>query len=178
MSKSTAAKPYALALFQLAQEHNQLAQVAEDLREVKVVFKENRELLALLDSPKLSLERKKEIIRELFGEANLFIVNTLQVLIDKKRINETVAVATEFEVLSNDALGIANAKVYSTRPLSDEEREAISSAFSLKVGKKSLRIENIIDPTLLGGIRLQIGNRIFDSSVSAKLDRLKKQLIG
>ncbi|WP_017382141.1 F0F1 ATP synthase subunit delta [Paenisporosarcina sp. TG-14] len=178
MSQSTTAKPYALALFQLAQEHNQLAHVEEDLREVKVVFKENPELSVLLASPKLSLDRKKEIIRELFSNANPFIVNTLQLLIDNKRINETVAVVTEFEELSNAAQGIADAKVFSTRALTDVEREAISTAFASKVGKKSLRIENEIDPSLLGGIRLQIGNRIFDNSVSAKLERLKKELIG
>jgi len=178
VSQSTAAKRYALALFQLAQKHNQLTSVEEDLREVKVVFKENRELQALLATPKLSLDRKKELIRELFGQANPLVVNTLQVLIDRKRINETVAVATEFATLSNEAQGIADAKVFSTRPLTDTERADISSAFAQKVGKQSLRIENVIDPSLIGGIRLQIGNRIFDSSVSAKLDRLKKQLIG
>jgi F-type H+-transporting ATPase subunit delta len=178
VSQSTAAKRYAIALFQLAQQHNQLASIEEDLREVKVVFKENRELQAMLTSPKLSLDRKKELIRELFSQANPFVVNTLQVLLDRKRINETVAVAVEFETLSNEAQGIADAKVFSTRPLTDDERTAISTAFAHKVGKQSLRIENEIDPSILGGIRLQIGNRIFDSSISAKLDRLKKQLIG
>ena len=178
MSQSTAAKRYALALFQIAQQHNQLASVEEDLREVKVVFKENKELQVLLASPKLTLDRKKEVIRELFGAANPFVVNILQVLIDRKRINETVAVATEFTLLANESQGIEDAKVYSTRPLTDDERNEISSAFANKVGKQSLRIENEIDPSLIGGIRLQIGNRIFDSSVSAKLDRLKKQLIG
>ena len=177
MSQSTAAQRYALALFQLAQQHNQLASVEEDLREVKVVFKENNDLQALLASPKLSLERKKELIRELFGKANPLVVNILQLLVDRKRINETVEIATEFEALSNDAQGIADAKVYSTRPLTDDERAEISSAFAQKVGKQTLRIENEIDPSLLGGIRLQIGNRIFDSSVSAKLDRLKTQLL-
>ena len=178
MSQSTAAKRYALALFQLAQKNDQLAHVEEDLREVKAVFKENGDLQALLALPKLSADRKKEIIRELFANANPLVVNILQVLIDSKRINETVAVATEFAALSNDAQGIADAKVFSTRPLTDVERTSISTAFAHKVGKQTLRIENEIDPSLIGGIRLQIGNRIFDSSVSAKLDRLKKQLIG
>lgn len=178
MSQSTAAKRYALALFELAQQHNQLTSIEEDLREVKVVFKENQELQVLLATPKLSLSRKKEIIRELFAKANPLVVNTLQVLIDRSRINETVAVATEFAKLANEAQGIEDAKVFSTRPLTDDERAAISSAFAHKVGKQSLRIENEIDPSLIGGMRLQIGNRIFDSSVSTKLDRLKKQLIG
>ena len=178
MSQSTAANRYAQALFELAQQHNQLTSVEEDLREVKVVFKENKEVLELLVSPKLSKERKKDLIRELFGQANPLVLNTLLVLIDSKRITETVEVANEFSILSYEAQGIAEAKVFSTRPLSDEERTSISAAFAHKVGKQTLRIENEIDPSLIGGIRLQIGNRIFDSSVSAKLDRLKKQLIG
>lgn len=178
MSQSTAAKRYALALFELAQQHNQLASVEEDLREVQVVFNENRELQVLLSTPKLSLDRKKEIIRELFGKANPLVVNTLQVLIDRKRVNEIVEVGNEFATLANEAQGIEDAKVYSTRPLTDDERSSISSAFAQKVGKQSLRIENVIDPSLIGGIRLQIGNRIFDSSVSTKLERLQKQLIG
>jgi len=178
VSQSTAAKRYALALFELAQQHNQLASVEEDLREVQVVFNENRELQVLLSTPKLSLDRKKEIIRELFGKANPLVVNTLQVLIDRKRMNEVVEVGNEFTTLANEAQGIEDAKVYSTRPLTDDERSAISSAFAQKVGKQSLRIENVIDPSLIGGIRLQIGNQIFDSSVSSKIDRLKKQLIG
>lgn len=178
MSQSAAAKRYALALFEIAQQHNQLTSVEDDLREVKSVFKENRELLTVLVSPKLSADRKKDLIRSIFGQANPLVVNTLLVLIDRKRITETVDVVNEFATLSNEAKGIAEAKVFSTRPLTDDERASISAAFAQKVGKQALRIENEIDPSLIGGIRLQIGNRIFDSSVSAKLDRLKKQLIG
>ena len=177
MSQSAAAKRYAQALFEIAQQNQQLASVEDDLREVKSVFKENRELLTVLGSPKLSLDRKKDLIRTIFGQANPLVLNTLLVLIDRKRITETVEVANEFAILSNEASGIAEAKVYSTYPLSDSERASISTAFAKKVGKSALRIENEIDPSLIGGIRLQIGNRIFDSSVSAKLDRLKKQLI-
>jgi F-type H+-transporting ATPase subunit delta len=178
MSKSVAAKRYALALFELAQENGQTGPIQEDLRELKKVFLDNKELGHLLESPKLSLAKKKALLTDLFKGANMLILNTLCVLLDKKRINEVVHVVDEFNAFANDAAGIAEAKVYSTRPLTDEESQSISKAFAQKVGKQSLRIENIIDPSLIGGIRLQIGNRIYDSSVSAKLDRLKRDLIG
>ncbi len=51
------------------------------------------------------------------------------------------------------------------------------SAFAKKIGKQSLRINNIIDPALIGGIRLQIGNRIFDSSLANKLERLQRDML-
>ena len=81
-------------------------------------------------------------------------------------------------ILSNEAQGVAEAKVYSTRALTEEERANISTAFAKNVGKQSLRIENIVDPSIIGGMRVQIGNRIYDSSLSTKLDRLKRNLIG
>ena len=178
MSNSTAAKRYAIALFELAQQKNELQSVENDLRELKLVWNGNRDLKTLFTSPKLSIEKKKELIREIFSQANPIVINTLLVLIDKKRLIEVPAIISEFMELSADAQGVAEAKVYTTRPLSEVERAKISIAFANNIGKQSLRIENIVDPSILGGMRVQIGNRIYDSSLSMKLDRLKRNLIG
>lgn len=178
MSQSVAAKRYAQALFELAQKTGQTGPIQAELLELKTVFQANNELGQLLESPKLSTDKKKQLLTDLFKGANPLILNTLAVLLDKKRINEVMNLVDEFHAFANSAAGVAEAKVYSTRPLSEEESQSISQAFARKVGKQSLRIENIIDPTLIGGIRLQIGNRIYDSSLSAKLDRLKRDLIG
>uniref|UniRef100_UPI003F7784DD ATP synthase delta subunit,ATP synthase subunit alpha,ATP synthase subunit alpha n=2 Tax=Bacillus sp. (strain PS3) TaxID=2334 RepID=UPI003F7784DD len=75
-------------------------------------------------------------------------------------------------------MGIAKAVAYSARPLTDEELRALSDVFAQKVGKQTLEIENIIDPELIGGVRLRIGNRIYDGSVSGQLERIRRQLIG
>ncbi|MFJ7934313.1 F0F1 ATP synthase subunit delta [Sporosarcina sp. NPDC096371] len=178
MSQSVAAKRYALALFELAQQNGQTASIQEELHELKKVFRDNNGLGLLLESPRLPLAKKKELLADLFKGANQLILNTLYVLLDGKRINEVIHFVDEFNIFANDSAGVAEAKVYSTLPISDEVSQSISNAFAQKVGKQSLRIENIIDPTLLGGIRLQIGNQIYDSSVSAKLERLKRDLIG
>jgi F-type H+-transporting ATPase subunit delta len=178
MSQSVAAKRYALALFELAQKNGQTGPIQADLLELKKVFQTNKELGQLLDSPRLKTAKKKELMADLFKGANQLILNTLFLMLDKKRMNEVVNLVDEFIAYANDAAGIAEAKVYSTRPLTADESQAISTAFAQKIGKTALRIENIIDPSLLGGIRLQIGNIIYDSSVSAKLERLKRDLIG
>ncbi len=178
MSQSVAAKRYALALFELAQKNGQTGEVHEDLLELKKVFQDNKELGQLLGSPRLSGLKKKAMLAELFKGANPLVLNTMSVLLDRKRMDEIVHVVEEYNGYANEAAGVADAKVYSTRSLSAEETQAISSVFAKNIGKLSLRIENIIDPSLLGGIRLQIGNRIYDSSVSGKLERLKRDLIG
>jgi F-type H+-transporting ATPase subunit delta len=99
------------------------------------------------------------------------------ILIDRHREDQISEVVDGFIELANDARGIAEAKVYSVRPLTDEERAAISQTFAEKIGKQWLRIENIVDTNLLGGIKLRIGNRIYDGSLRGKLDRLERKLL-
>ncbi|MFP5107237.1 F0F1 ATP synthase subunit delta [Neobacillus sp. C211] len=177
MSNSMVAKRYALALFQIAKETQALGVIEEELRVVKEVVQYNPELKNILNSSKLSIEEKKEIIKVSFATVNVNVLNTMLILIDRHREDQIVDVANEFLELANDEMGIAEAKVYSTRELTDAERDAISSVFAAKVGKKSLKIENIVDSNLLGGIRLRIGNRIYDGSLRGKLDRLERKLL-
>lgn len=177
MSNSMVAKRYALALLQIAKETQTLEVMQEELRVVKEVVQFNPEIKVILNSSKLSIEKKKEIIKTVFSSVNVNVLNTLLILIDRHREDHIVDVANEFLELANNEMGIAEAKVYSTRELSDAEREAISTVFAAKVGKKSLKIENIVDSNLLGGIRLRIGNRIYDGSLRGKLDRLERKLL-
>ncbi|MCM3636484.1 F0F1 ATP synthase subunit delta [Sporosarcina luteola] len=178
MSNSVVAKRYALALFELSQQHGQTGSIQEEMKELKKAFRDNKDLGELLDSPKLSSTKKKEIIANIFKGVNPLVLNAFYVLLDAKRLNEVQYVFDEFLTLVDDAAGIAEAKVYSTRPLTEQETNALSATFAKKIGKHSLRIENIIDPSLIGGVRLQIGNQIYDSSLSAKLDKLQRKLIG
>ncbi|AYA78162.1 F0F1 ATP synthase subunit delta [Bacillus sp. Y1] len=178
MSNSTVAKRYALALFRLAKEHQLLDQMENEMRVVKNVVKNNGDLGVVLKSPKLTNEKKKEIINQAFSGASVYVLNTLMILIDRHREDYMEAVADYFIEFANDERGIAEAKVYSTRPLTEAEQQALSATFAAKVGKQSLRIENIVDTNLLGGIKLRIGNRIFDGSLRGKLERLERQLLG
>jgi F-type H+-transporting ATPase subunit delta len=178
MSNATIANRYAVALFRLAKEKNLLDQVESELRVVKEVYSQNTGLSVVFKSPKLTNEKKKEIIKQAFSGASMYVLNTLMILIDRHREDYIEAVADYFIEFANDERGIAEAKVYSTRPLTEAEQQALSATFAAKVGKRSLRIENIVDTNLLGGIKLRIGNRIFDGSLRGKLERLERQLLG
>jgi F-type H+-transporting ATPase subunit delta len=177
MSYSTVAKRYALALFEIAKEHNQLEAIEEELRTVRAVFLENRELSALFENPKLTLAKKKSIIQEAFQTASPFVLNTLMIMTDRHRTGEITGLVEAYIELTNEARGIADATVYSVRPLTEDEKSALSSSFAKKVGKQSLRITNVTDEDLLGGIKVQIGTRIYDGSLQGKLTRLERELI-
>ena len=178
MSQTTVAKRYAQAIFELASKQNILTEVSADFQELKKVIASNEEFMALLNAPKISSDRKKELIAQILTGAQPIVVNMIQFLIEKKRLNELSAVADQYQALAAAAQGTADAKVFSTRELTAGERAEISVAFGKLVGKEQLNITNIIDASLIGGVRVQIGNYIFDSTVAAKLEDLKRVLVG
>src|SRR5690606_7724310 len=104
-------------------------------------------------------------------------VNTLLLLLDRHRQDFIVDTIDTYIFLANEERGIADAIVHSIRPLKEDEKEAISSVFAAKVAKRSLNIENKIDKDLLGGIKIEIGNLIYDGSLRHKLDHLERSLI-
>ena len=178
MIESTVAKRYGAALFELAQSKQSLVEVGQDLKEIVKAFSSNEELLSVLNAPKITTSRKKAIVAEIFAGANVDVINTVLLLLDKKRVNEIAGVEAAFKKLAADAQGYAEATVYSTRKLTTEEEAEISAAFSKLVGKSKLNITNVIDASLIGGVRVQIGNYTYDSTIAAKLEGLKKVLVG
>lgn len=177
MSNSTIAKRYALALFELAKEKELLDQLEEELRVVKRVLEMEPQLMVILKSPKISIDKKKAILTTAFTSVHPFVQNTLMILVERHREDYASEMADQFIEFANDARGIADANVYSVRPLTADEQTALSDAFAKKVGKKALRINNIIDSNLLGGVKLQIGNKIFDGSLRGKVERLERKLL-
>ncbi|KIL78664.1 ATP synthase delta chain [Bacillus badius] len=177
MSDSVVAKRYALALFEIAKEHQQLQEIGEELQVVKAVFEENKGLLPLLESPKLTIEEKQALVKNAFSEASIYVANLLMLLIERHREGDITAVADAYVNLANEEQGLAEATVESVRPLTEEETHQISIKFAKKVGKQALKINNIVNPQLLGGLKVRIGNRIFDGSLRGKLNRLEQQLI-
>lgn len=178
MSSSSVGKRYAQALFQIAKEQKLIDQMENELRVIKEVFENNQEFNAVLKSPKLSKEKKSEILTKAFGTVNVYVLNTLMLLVERHREDYIADVAGQFLNLADEEKGIAEADVYTIRPLTESESTALSQSYSAKVGKKSLRINNIVDSNLLGGIKIRIGNRILDGSLQGKLNRLERELLG
>ncbi|MRX74142.1 F0F1 ATP synthase subunit delta [Bacillus lacus] len=176
MSSGIVAKRYALALFQIAKENQLLDRFEEDMRTVKKVFADNQTLMDVLTHPKITLTQKKSIIGDAFSSLSVHVVNTLLILVEKHRITAVSEIADQYIVLANDERSTEDAVVYSVKPLKVEEIAALSTVFARKIGKASLRLQNVIDPNIIGGVKLRIGNRIYDGSISGKLERIQRQL--
>ncbi|KGX86442.1 F0F1 ATP synthase subunit delta [Pontibacillus litoralis] len=177
MSIEIVGKRYANALFQLGQEQHKLEQFEEELRIVREVFHSNKPLMEFLKHPRVELHKKKQLLKEAFQGFSNEVTHTLELILDRHREAIIPTMVSEFIHLNNEARGIAEAEVYSVRSLSKDEEETIQTVFAKKLQKDTLRIHNIVDPSILGGLKLKIGNRIYDGSVSGKLERIERELV-
>lgn len=174
MSELIVAKRYAEALFQLGKQKDTFEQYIEEFSIVRDTFRENEQLYTFLKHPKISNEEKKQFITTVFGGLHTDVQNTLQLLIEKKRITIAPSMVDHFIAMVNDAKGIAEATVYSVRPLSDDEQESLGKTFAARFNKKSVHLQNKVDPALIGGLKIQVGNTIFDGTVQGKLQRMER----
>ncbi|MCM3760089.1 F0F1 ATP synthase subunit delta [Alkalihalobacillus oceani] len=177
MSNQIAANRYAQALFQLAQEKNLLETVSSELELVKNVYESTPEFGRFLNHPKVSDAQKQAFIQKSFGKAiSETSLHTFYLLIDRKRTDELVPMIKTFQALAYEAQNMAEGLVYSAKPLSEQEIQQIAELFASKVGKAKLVVKNIVNQDLIGGIKVRIGDRIFDGSVKAQLDRIEREL--
>lgn len=172
------AKKYALALFRLAQDKKQVDVIEKELLVVKEVFLKEKQLQTFLTSPKIGKDKKRDLIKKAFVNFSQMTMNTLFLLIDRHRVGYILPTIDSFIDISYENKGIARATVESVRALTEEEKQVLASTLAKKINKKTLEITNVVNDDLLGGLKIQIGNRIFDGSLRGKLNNLKRELIG
>ncbi|MBO9130064.1 F0F1 ATP synthase subunit delta [Bacillus sp. 165] len=177
MSKDIVAKRYAVALFQLAKEKHMLETFEEDLRTVKEVFLTNKDLHAFLELPSVTKENKKQMLSKAFASLSQPVLNTLYMLTDRHRLDIVAEMADAYFAKANEERNVADATVYSVRLLTEDEKAGIADVFANKLNKDAIRIKNIVDEDLLGGIKVRIGNRIYDGSLQGKITRIQRELL-
>src|SRR5690625_573324 len=177
MSEAVVAKRYADALFQLATEKNKIDTFLTELDVVKDVFANDAEVMNFLSHPRLKMNEKMNIIDKAFAKCDQDVKNVVKLLVERQRINAMTLVVEEFIQRYNDANDIAHAIVYSVRELTEDEKAQIEASLKKQLNKQSITIENVIQPSLLGGLRIRVGNTIFDGSISGKLNRMKQSMV-
>jgi len=171
------AKRYADALFQLANEKDNSENIQKELHTVQEVFQENKKLATILNHPRVNKDEKMKVIDDAFNSLNKEVVNIIKLLVERHRINSIVSVIEHYNYLYNEANGIASATVYSVRPLTESETTELESSLKSQFNKSSITINNIVDPSIIGGMKIRVGNTIYDGSISGRLNRIKHNLV-
>ncbi len=171
-----AANVYSEALFNLALEENRIDELQKELQTLCALVSETPEFMEFLTTPKIGKDEKRDFVDGVLGgKFSQEIVNLTKVLIDKKRANEILDIATVFEQTVLIHKDLVSAAAYTAVPLSAAEMDALKVKLTQLTGKE-ISLENIIDDSVIGGIRLKIGDRVIDGSLKRRLEDLKGNL--
>lgn len=175
-SDTIVAKRYAKALFEIALSRGALDSVEQELKRVVLVFEQHSDLKKFIEHPNIEFSAKLDLLAKLFeNKLSDEVFNTICLMLQRKRGALLPALLEYYLKIMNHSSNRENAIVTSSVPLSESEQAKIEELFSRRSGK-SIQVENKVDPALLGGIKVRIGDRLYDGSLSGKLDRLKKSL--
>ena len=175
-SDSAVARRYAGALFNTAEAQGQIAQAASGLEEVASTLAESKELVAVVNHPFLGRDKKRQILRSLFqSRVTPLVTNFLDLVVEKERANFLPQMQTEFARLVDESNHEADGEVVSAIPLTPAQRTALVAGLHAKFGVK-VRLTEKVDPEILGGLVLKVGDKLLDGSVNSRLQRLNEQL--
>ena len=170
------AKRYANALFEVAKERSTIDAVEEQLAFVNQMITDNEELKSLLYVPRISREHKKQVMEKIFkDEVNSEVLNLLKMLIDRHRESILSELQIAYVDIANENRGIVDVFVTSASPLDTEQENKLVQTFR-KLYDKQLRLRVNIDPEVIGGVLVRIGNRLYDGTISNKLNRFHQRL--
>jgi F-type H+-transporting ATPase subunit delta len=173
---SVIAKRYAKAMFEIARERGVVSEVEEQLRVIAEAIEHDADIRKFLSFPNIEAQRKVEVIRQaLGGKVSDEVLQLIALLIKRGRQEDIPGVFEAYTRIAGETTGEARAVVYTAMPLGDAELASIAEQFG-KITGKTIRAEQQVDPSLLGGIRVRIGDRLYDGSLSGKLARLEKAL--
>ena len=173
---TAAARRYAKAIFELAQESGQAKRWSERL-EVVAQFLRDPELAEVLGNPSVTVARRQELAQAL-GGSNLIdqeALNLIKLLVESNRTGEIDGVVEEYERLRDELEGRLRATAVTAVELSDKEVRQLVAQLSKQVGKE-VRLETEVDPAILGGLVLRVGDRLVDASVRTRLQQLRRRL--
>lgn len=169
-------KTYSNALFEVATESNLLDRIVDEFEFVVESFNEYPSFYDIISSPKVSRDEKRRMIGDTFeSKISSELLNFIKLLIDKKRESFIKDIFKEFKIISNEYNEIVVAKVESVILLEKAEIDKLEAELNELTGKK-VTINNVINPEIMGGLIVKVGDKIIDGSIKRKLENLKHDL--
>jgi F-type H+-transporting ATPase subunit delta len=176
MSENKAAARYAKSIIDLSQENNALEEMRGDMILVEKVINQNPELAAILQNPIVPISKKASILEILFqGKVHVITISFLKLMVSKGRSQIVYDATKQFLNQYNLLKGIITAEVSSATVLTDANRAEIVAIVKREVGAKEVLLNEKINPDLIGGFVLKVGDRQFDASIAHSLNKLKNE---
>ena len=172
----TIASRYGLALFSLAIDKNKVLEWQEEVKELVSVLKENADFIMILGSSFMPLNERQEILEKSLQGVDKEIIALMKVVMENNRTSSLLDIFESFNSYCNEYRGISEGYVYSTLKLEQKVINQIEDKIS-KMEHNKVELKNVIDPTLIGGIKIVIHDRIYDGSIKHHLEMMKTDLL-
>ena len=167
------AQVYARALFEVSKEHDRLDEIHEQLGQFATAVDEHRQLATFFFSPYFSTEEKKEALKRTVEDADPLFMNFLEALLEHHRMPSIFRIRTEFESLWDAEKKLLPVQITSAVKLDESTVRSIGDRISEQTGQ-TVELSSRVDPDLIGGIVLRVGNVILDASIASRLAQLRK----
>ncbi len=173
---SKAGDLYGQSLYDLAAEENLSEKILGEMEQVRGIFRENPDYIALLSEPSVPKNERLSLVDQAFnGSLSAYHLNFIKILIEKGLLREYSACYKRFRKSYNDAHGIAEALVTSAVSLSDAQLSQLKEKLEKISGKKIL-LKQKTDPDILGGVRVDLEGQLFDGTVKGRLSELRRKV--
>ena len=169
------AEVYARALFEVAKEHDILDEIHDDLGAFATALEENRELAVFFFSPYFSSEEKKDGLKRAVTGADPIFMNFLEALLERHRMPVIFRMRTRFEQLWDEENKLLPVEITSSIELDKEIVQSIGERIGEQTGQK-VELSSKVDPEILGGLVVRVGNFVLDASIRNRLNQLRKQV--
>jgi F-type H+-transporting ATPase subunit delta len=169
------AEVYARALFEVAKEHDVLDRVHEELGQFADALDSDRNLQVFLFSPYFSSEEKKEGITRIVSDADERLVNFLQLLAERHRMPVLFRIRRAFAARWAEENKLLPVNVTSAVELDEELVKEIGRRIEEQTGRR-VELSSNVDPDVLGGLMVRVGNMVLDATVRNRLEQLRKQV--
>lgn len=174
MSRRAAIR-YAKAVLQKASENNTQEVVFGDMQSVHDTIQSSRDLQLALQSPVVKEEDKRQALLEIFKDKGALTLSLINILVTNKRAAMLSAVSKSYISLYRDQKGIKDVTVISAVPLTPEMEEKVLAKVKELIGADTVTLHNEIDPDILGGFILRIGDVQYDASIANQFRKLRKE---
>ena len=167
---------YAEALYSLKKDEDSLESSQKEIKELIKVLKENPDFLVVLNSSYKEFEEKEQIIDKVFIGVDEEIKTLIKIVVKNHRGQYLTEIFENYNSLVNEYRGVIEGLVYSTEPLSESQLAKLNSAIG-KIETRPVELKNIIDPSLIGGVKVVINDHIYDGSIKRHINDMKIALL-
>jgi F-type H+-transporting ATPase subunit delta len=173
----TLARRYAIAIATLAREQDAVERVSADLQAILSGIGGSKRIREFFESPVIDRPSKERVLAQAFeGKVHPIALHALLLLVRKRREPFLSAIVAEYLALEREARGIERLTLETARPLDPAEYDRLVARLEQLYSKK-FEVTQVVDPSLIGGLRLMMGDRRIDASISGRLDGLARELL-